>query len=113
MSDLRRIGNAAEERAAEYLIEQGFTIVTRNAHSRGGEIDIVALDDEVLVFVEVKLRRSSAAAEAITPTKALRMRRAAREYLQSMGEPERAFRFDLVAIEPSGLRHYRQVLSQD
>lgn len=106
-------GNQAEDRAAAYLIEQGLTIVTRNAHSRRGEIDIVALDGDLLVFVEVKLRRVSNPEEAITPAKAVRFRAAARDYLISIGEPERPFRMDLIAVDTSDIRHYRQVLRSD
>ncbi len=48
------LGREAEERATRYLVDMGFRIVERNFHSRFGEIDIVALKDGVLHFVEVK-----------------------------------------------------------
>jgi len=110
MSFTRRRGDEAEARAADHLRGLGYTIVTRNAHSRRGEIDIVALDGEMLVFVEVKQRRQGDPEEAVTPTKAQRIREAARDYLQSMGEPDRLFRFDLIAIGPDSLRHHQDVL---
>ena len=47
-------GNAGENKAAEYLEEHGFTIISRNFRTKGGEIDIIALKDDVVVFVEVK-----------------------------------------------------------
>ncbi|MEQ1823812.1 MAG: YraN family protein [Fimbriimonadaceae bacterium] len=113
MSGLRKLGDDAEERAANFLIESGFTIVTRNFSTRSGELDIVALDGELLVFVEVKLRRGSSPEEAITATKATRLRAAAREYLQKMGESERSFRFDLVAVTPAEIRHHQNALQTD
>lgn len=109
----RRLGYEAEERAVRYLTDHGFTVVTRNASSRHGELDIVALEGDQLVFIEVKLRRSLVAEEAITPEKGRRLRRAALDYLQSMGEPERSYRFDLIAIDSSGVRHHREVLQRD
>lgn len=112
MPDLRRVGRESEDRAAEYLVSQGFTIVTRRAANRFGEIDLVALEDDVLVFVEVKQRLAEGYVpeEALGPGKAATLKRAAQRYLDEMGEPERAFRFDLIAIDRDGLRHHRDVL---
>ncbi len=50
----RRKGDLAEERAADFLQKSGFRILERNFYSRFGEIDIIALKDETLHFVEVK-----------------------------------------------------------
>ena len=47
-------GNAGENKAADYLIAQGFSIIERNYRTNGGEIDIIASKDDVVVFVEVK-----------------------------------------------------------
>lgn len=109
----RQRGDEAEEHAVRYLAEHGFTIVTRNASSRHGELDIVALEDDLLVFVEVKMRRTTRAEEAVTPEKARRLRRAAQDYLQQIGEPERSYRFDLIAIDDASIRHHREVLQRD
>ena len=111
MADSRQLGFDAENRAAEHLRNLGCTIITRNAHSRRGEIDIVAIDGDLLVFVEVKLRKKGAPEEAITPSKAERWRRSAIDYLRSVGEEDRPFRFDLIAVDSSGLRHHRDVLN--
>jgi putative endonuclease len=54
----RRTGRIAEEVVARRLIDQGWEIVERNARTRYGELDIVALDGGVLVFVEVKGARA-------------------------------------------------------
>ena len=50
----KNVGNDGEKRAVDYLIENGYKILFRNWRLSGGEIDIIALKDDVLVFVEVK-----------------------------------------------------------
>ena len=47
-------GNRGEEKAASYLISKGFSIIERNWRTKGGEIDIIAYKNDILVFVEVK-----------------------------------------------------------
>lgn len=108
MPDLRRIGTAAEDRAADFLLEQGYTIVTRRWSCRGGEIDLVVLDDDTLVFVEVKFRsgRWTTPEEAIQPTKIDRVLTAAKRYAFETDQMERSTRYDVIAIDDQGLRHY-------
>ena len=94
-------GAAAEALAAGYLATRGLTIVQRNYRCRGGEIDLIARDGEVLVFVEVRLRRNRAfgtAAESITAAKRRRLRLAARHYLARLGR-EPPCRFDAVLLD--------------
>jgi putative endonuclease len=55
--DRRRMGQRAEQLAADRLAANGWRILDRNARSRQGELDIVALDGRALVFVEVKAGR--------------------------------------------------------
>lgn len=57
----QRLGEAAEEAVATRLRGAGWEIVERNARTRYGELDIVALDGDALVFVEVKAGRAGAA----------------------------------------------------
>lgn len=106
--DVRRLGDEAERNAAEFLRSIGYTIITRNYHSRRGEIDLVALDQNTLVFVEVKARRSTVyrPEEAVDDVKVRRVVAAAEDYLADIGERERTIRFDLIAIDPEGLRHH-------
>jgi putative endonuclease len=113
MSNLRRIGNDAEDRAAEFLIEKGMTLITRRYAVRQGEIDLIVLDGDELVFVEVKLRNSSSyfPEVAVGPKKLARLRRAADAYLLEIGNLERPHRFDLVAIDKAGIRHYERVFT--
>jgi len=114
MPDLRRVGRDAEDRAASYLIEKGYTIVTRRYSTRVGEIDVIALDGEVLVFVEVKERRTSGyiPEEAVGPKKVARIGRAAAHYVAKTND-RRSVRFDLIAIDSAGIRHYEGCFEQE
>ena len=70
----RAKGNEAEELAKNYLYDHGFSIVEQNFYSRFGEIDIIALKDDTLHFVEVKSGEDyEKAIQNITPTKLSRL----------------------------------------
>lgn len=94
-------GARAEELAARHLEQRGLVIVARNVRNRFGEIDIVARDGAVLVFVEVRLRRSGAyggAAGSITAAKRARLVKAAEGYLARLpGVPP--CRFDAILLD--------------
>ncbi len=64
----RAKGNLAEDKAVSYLHDKGFQVIERNFYSRFGEIDIVALKDDVLHFVEVKSGKGEPIYK-ITPSK--------------------------------------------
>ena len=105
-------GRAGEDMACAHLQGRGMRVLQRNFRCRGGEIDVIARDGEVVVFVEVKERTGSshgAAIEAVTPLKRHRVLRAARHYAAKHGLSESPLRFDVVAIDwgPDGphLRH--------
>ncbi len=108
MSDLRRLGREAEDQAANYLLNLGYTIVTRRFKAKRGEIDIVALDGETVVFVEVKARRGRVQTpeSAISNEKVATIRESALEYLSKAENRDQMIRFDLIAIDPDGLRHH-------
>ncbi len=92
-------GAWAEGLAAQHLEAAGLWVMQRNYRVRGGEIDLIALEGTVTVFVEVKQRSKSShgtPGEYITPRKASLIRRAALEYL---GRDDVACRFDAVLIE--------------
>ena len=80
-------GARAEAIAAEYLKAQGLAIVARNVRSRFGELDLIAREGDTLVFVEVRLRRSTrygGAAASITAAKRNRLIAAAETYLATL-----------------------------
>jgi putative endonuclease len=103
----KALGQAGEEVAAVYLGQQGYEIITRNWRTRSGELDIVARNDDWLVFVEVRTRRSSGAAsgpilgtpeESVTPRKQLQLVTLADAYLFEM-RWEGPWRIDVIALE--------------
>jgi len=65
----REIGNIAEDRAVKFLEDNQYKIVDRNFYSRFGEIDIIAVKDEIYHFVEVKSGESFEPIYNITPAK--------------------------------------------
>ncbi len=93
-------GARAEELCAQVLRRAGLRVLARNWRCRHGEIDLVALERETLVFAEVRLRSSAshgAAAETVGPRKRARLLAAARSYLA--GRPESACRFDVLVLD--------------
>jgi putative endonuclease len=97
----RGVGQRWEALAARRLRREGYTLKERNFRARAGEIDLIAEENGVLCFVEVKGRRGEgfgAPAEAVTLEKQRRIARAAQEYLavRRLGAPP--CRFDVVAI---------------
>jgi putative endonuclease len=94
-------GARAETLAADYLMRQGLTIVRRNFRTRFGEIDLIARDGRMLVFVEVRMRSSpdyGGALESITAVKRARMVAAANGYLAMLGH-EPPCRFDALVMQ--------------
>ena len=111
MPDRKELGRAAEDQAADFLLGQGYTIVTRRFKGQNGEADVVCLHGEVLVFVEVKLKTAKdyVPEEAIGEAKLNALQRVAQEYVRKF-EVKRDFRFDVIAIDRSGLRHHIDIL---
>uniref|UniRef100_E6QUB7 Putative endonuclease n=1 Tax=mine drainage metagenome TaxID=410659 RepID=E6QUB7_9ZZZZ len=94
-------GAQAESRAADYLIEQGLTLVERNFRCRGGEIDLIMRDGAYLVFIEVRQRthsRFGGALESIDARKQRKLMTAAQLYLARYTRLPPC-RFDVVLIE--------------
>ena len=96
-----KLGARGEALAVLHLIDAGMEVIDRNWRSRYGELDIVARDGDVLVFVEVKTRSGvgyGTPAESVTHTKQLRIRGLALAWLDERGSPWVRLRFDVVAI---------------
>lgn len=97
----RCLGLKGEALAADYLARAGYSILNRNFRRRGGELDIVAKQGQVLVFVEVKTRSGLSCgypAEAVTPAKRKKIIRAARAFLADWPGPEPLARFDVLEV---------------
>src|SRR5580700_8577107 len=101
------LGRRGERAAEKHLRRSGYRIVARNFRAAGAEIDLVAIDGDILVFVEVKTRRSRAAGapeEAVDERKQIRMRRAAEVFARRYRAEDSEMRFDIVAVDASGRR---------
>ena len=97
----RHRGLEAENAGASWLRARGFQILHRNHTSRYGELDVIALENDTLCFIEFKARstaRFGTAIQAITTDKQRRIARAARGYL--LRTPyEGPCRFDVLAMD--------------
>ncbi len=95
----------SEDIAAEFLQQQGLELLVANYRNRTGEIDLIMIDDQTLVFVEVKQRRDSQFGrpeESVGMAKQAKLRRTAASYLQRHDRSQSwPCRFDVVAITGS------------
>ena len=119
MKTTRSTGRQGEEAPCRYLIEQGYRIVARNLYFSHNEIDIIAEDEDFLVFVEVKSRRRPAdvpdrygrPANAVSDKKQKSILKAATEYLRQTPTSKRP-RIDVIEVYLEGrdktdIRHIR------
>ncbi len=98
------IGKQGEDAAAAYLQKQGYHILVRNYHCRFGELDIVAVQDAILAFVEVKTRahgRFGSPAESVDVYKQHKMIKSAYHFLSAHPNPLQP-RFDVMEVYLSG-----------
>jgi putative endonuclease len=97
------VGAYGERVALSLLTGQGMVLLDRNWRCPSGELDIVLRDGPIVVFCEVKTRRSrrfGAPIEAVDPAKVRRLRRAAAQWLATSGERPTEVRFDVVSVLP-------------
>ena len=96
------LGRIGEKKAVEYLKKQGYKILDKNFKTHVGEIDIIAIDKDVICFVEVKTRsgdRFGQPSEAVNRKKQEKYFKVAEEYLLFKGITDRDCRFDVVEVE--------------
>lgn len=95
------LGSHGEEKVAAWLVQKGFTIKATNYRQRCGEIDIIASKDEILAFVEVKLRTQNYfnISEVITPSKQAKIIRTAMMYIIENKISNKVYRFDVALLE--------------
>jgi putative endonuclease len=105
-TDKQHSGQLAETYAQRYLERHGLRLLHRNWSCRSGELDLVMLDGDTVVFVEVRYRRHAAwggALESVDQRKQGKLIKAAQLFLQKEGRWSRhPCRFDVVAIEATG-----------
>ncbi|RJQ57733.1 MAG: YraN family protein [Desulfobacteraceae bacterium] len=98
----RQYGEKGESEAVRFLTKNGYRILQQNYRTKLGEIDIIAKDGGVIVFVEVKARRSKRYGHpkwAITPKKQRNMSMVALHYLKSTHQMQSRARFDVLTIQ--------------
>jgi len=111
----REKGDIGENIAAEYIVSIGYKILKRNfKFGHSGELDIIAIDDEQIVFIEVKTRSDDKFGNplfSIIPQKQKHLRRAAEGYLYVNKIINKDCRFDVIIIdnrcEPAKIEHLK------
>ena len=102
MENRQSLGKQGEDYTVGLLQEAGLRLIVRNYRCPKGEMDIIARDNETLVFIEVRTRRSSYSGwgeESITQQKSQRLQAIASYYIQQQGYKSwPPMRFDVVAI---------------
>jgi putative endonuclease len=101
MLDLRKIlGKSGENLAVRYLKKRGCRIIETNYRNTLGEIDIIAMDRDVIAFVEVKTRSDKRVSpkEAVTPMKRRKITRVAQSWLKVNRRWSEKARFDVIAV---------------
>jgi putative endonuclease len=116
MSRNQSIGRWGEQAAADYLCEHGYEIAGRNIRTPYGEIDLVALQDGITVFIEVKARTSKSFGPpeaAVTPRKRAHMLACAEHYAQQHEVDH--WQIDVIAVEKSQgvveIKHFENAVS--
>jgi len=102
----RRIGTQYEELAASYLVAHGYQILEQNYRNSYGEIDIIAMKNQWIVYVEIKYRANNQCGdplEAVDIRKQKQICRVARvHYARNYAMEEKACRFDVIGIYGDG-----------
>ena len=103
-----------EAGAKDLLVKKGYTILATNYKTKVGEIDIIAMDGEELVFIEVKARTSAAFGnpiEAVTPYKVRKIVAVAQQFILWKKMQDRCVRFDVIECLEGVFRHTENAFS--
>lgn len=107
----RQVGTSYEDLAIKYLESNGYHILEKNFRCRMGEIDIIAIDENCLVFIEVKYRKdnkSGYAIEAVTKSKQRTIFKVAEFYMQKNNIQENTpSRFDIIGFDGCNISHVK------
>lgn len=102
------VGMAGEQAAVDYLLKQGYQVLARNARTPAGELDIIARNGNVLVFIEVKTRSSAVfgpAAGAVGAAKQAHICAASAWYMQQNELTGLGVRYDVITVDAAdGMR---------
>ncbi len=105
---MRELGTIGERLAMEYLKAQGYKILEKNYRCSVGEVDIIAQDQDTIVFVEVKTRRNTFIAapyESVGKHKQKKILEVAQCYLEEKDLVNHEIRFDVLSIVMRGATH--------
>ena len=97
----RKIGNFGENYVCGFLKRHGYKIVKKNFTIKGGEIDIIAMKNDVIAFVEVKTRKPDALVsgeEAVDAQKRQHIIKTAEAFIESMESENYTYRFDVAVV---------------
>jgi putative endonuclease len=97
----KKLGAHGEDLVERYLNTQGFSIIAKNFSIRGGEVDIIAKKNDLLVFVEVKTRSNNYfnTSEVITPSKQKKIVLTAKHFISQQKISEMIYRFDVALVD--------------
>ena len=98
-----QLGQAGEDEAVRYLLKKGMEILERNFKAPFGEIDIIAKEEDMLIFAEVRTKTDPEQGhplESITSTKKQRIVKTAMAYLKKTAQYDSLSRFDVLAMTP-------------
>lgn len=113
MTERQTLGRSGEERAAEFLHRRGYRVIERNWRAkRWGEIDLVAIDGDTLVFVEVKTRQDNdliSPSETVSFYKQRALKHSARLYKKDHPELPDALRIDIVSVSGSKIELFQNL----
>jgi len=118
----RETGIMGEKLARDFLAERGYKILESNYRCPHGEIDIIARDEESLVFIEVRTKTShefGSPEESITAAKKEKLRDTAYHYQQTHDDLPQSWRIDFVAVEldargkPSRIELFQNAVTGD
>lgn len=107
MAEHIEFGKKGEEKALEYLIEQGFTLIAQNWRAGHLEIDIIAEKDNIIHFIEVKTRKKNSlipARESLNFKKRQNLERLVELWFHEHAEVEKSAQLDFIAIDAQSLK---------
>jgi putative endonuclease len=111
-----KFGDLGEREAERHLLRQGWFIVERGFSDRSGEIDLIGVVDQTVVFVEVKTRRSDVKghpSEAVDLQKQRHLTKTAYSFLKKKQLTDCSFRFDIISVlwpdvtQPASIQHFQ------
>lgn len=111
------LGKKGEDEAVKYLEKEGYRIIERNFSCRQGEIDIIALDEDYLIFIEIKARTSTEyglPSESVTGRKIKHLTKAIQYYLYKRNLEKANIRIDVIEVyvktDKYEINHLKQII---